>query len=266
MNILFLGDVVGKVGRKALLSELKKIKSTYSIDFTIVNCENITHGKGINKNHYLFVKSIGVDAITLGNHYHNKIEIDNFINTADILIRPLNLENYNLGLGSRVFKVNGKKISVTNLLCKTFMPEIGITSPKDSLENLINSDEEDVDLHIVDLHGEATGEKLSLAYYFDGKVSAFLGTHTHVQTNDFKILENGTAFISDVGMCGAYHSILGVDPNSVIKKTLLNEKSVFKINKKDSYIINGIVLHVDDETNKITSGELINLIEDEKRD
>ena len=121
-------------------------------------------------------------------------------------------------------------------------------------------------LLIVDLHGEATGEKLSLAYFFDGKVSAFLGTHTHVQTNDFKILDNGTAYISDVGMCGAYHSILGVDPNSVIKKTLLNEKSVFKINKKDSYIINGIVLHVDDETNKITSGELINLIEDEKRD
>lgn len=265
MNILFLGDVVGKVGRKALLSELKRLKEHYLLDFIIANCENITHGKGINKKHYDFVKSLGVNAITLGNHFHNKAEIDNFIEKADILVRPLNLESYNLGSGSKIFDIKNKKIRITNLLCKTFMPEIGITSPKDALEKLINEDDTKPDIHIVDLHGEATGEKLVLGHYFDGKITAILGTHTHVQTNDFKILNKGTAYISDVGMCGAYHSILGVDPNSVIKKILLNEKSTFIVDKKDSYILNGIILKIDDETNKVISGELINIIEDEKR-
>lgn len=257
MNILFFGDVVGKIGRKALLENLPILKKKYNADFVIVNAENITHGKGIIKKHYNFLRNIGVDAITLGNHYLNRISLNEFINEATSLIRPVNLIDYKLGLGSKVFKVNGINIRVTNVLCKNFM-NIECDDPVISLNNVIK-DTSEKEIHIVDLHGEATGEKESIAYYFDGKISAILGTHTHVQTNDLKILPKNTVYLSDVGMCGESISVLGFDCKSVIEKSILNKDGPFQINDNGKYLINGVFMKFNDSTLKAEKVELIKI-------
>lgn len=258
MKILFIGDVVGKIGRKALEEKLFEIKNTKQIDFIIVNGENISHGKGIIKKHYNFLRNLQVDVITLGNHYHNKSEIDSFITTADHLIRPINLINYNLGEGTRVFKCKNINIRITNLLCKSFM-NIDCNDPKDVLESLLNglNYPNNNEIHIVDLHGEASGEKQSISNYFDGKVSAFLGTHTHVQTNDLRVLPKGTLYITDVGMCGASDSILGFNKESVINKTLLNLNSPFKLDDDGNYIICGVIMDFLENSNKLIGYELL---------
>ena len=191
MKILFIGDIVGIVGRRMIHDHLNTFVEKYHIDFVIANAENATHGKGLIRHHYEELIDDGIDAITLGNHYDNKSEIRRYIDSADRLIRPLNLIHEYPGEGSILFEYNGITIRVTNLLGSAFMDE-NVNNPYYSLLELINN-EEKADIHIVDYHAEATGEKLCLAYALDGKVSAVLGTHTHVQTRDYQILENGTA-------------------------------------------------------------------------
>ena len=199
MKILFLGDIVGKVGRRTVTKNLEKLVKKYQVDFVIANGENTTHGKGLIEKHYYELLDAGIDCITLGNHYLSKDKLLDYIEDADALVRPLNISKRIGGEGSRLFEVNGVYIRVTNVLGTAFMKE-EVSSPYYSLKSLIDSLESEDSIHIVDYHAEATGEKMCFGYAFDGLVSAVLGTHTHVQTNDAKILENGTAFISDVGM------------------------------------------------------------------
>jgi metallophosphoesterase (TIGR00282 family) len=248
MKILFIGDVVGEVGRNAVAAVLPDLKIRENIDFTICNGENISHGKGIIKKHYDFLVDLGVNAITLGNHYDSKSEIEDFIVDSDRLIRPLNLIHSFPGEGSKVFDCNGKKIRVTNILCTAFMNK-DVSAPYQTLIELIKEDKSDI--HIVDLHGEATGEKQAIGYVFDGKITAILGTHTHVQTNDERLLPNGTAYISDVGFCGSSIGVLGFELNSVIDRTIYGKESRFNLLKDGDYIFNGVILDINDETNKV---------------
>lgn len=241
MKILFIGDVVGKIGRKALERELSTLKTFEQIDFTIINGENISHGKGIIRKHYDFLLSIGADAITLGNHYNSKSEVQRFIDSCDRLIRPANLIEDFPGEGSKVFLCKGKKIRVTNILCKAFMQE-EVNDPYTSLKDIVDGSSEEI--HIVDLHGEATGEKQGLGYAFDGKVTAILGTHTHVQTNDERILSLGTGFMCDVGMVGDLNGVLGFEKNSVINKTIFGQTAPFTLSDSGSYVLNAVVLDV----------------------
>lgn len=250
MKILFVGDVVGKVGREACRINIPLIKEKENIDFVIVNGENATHGKGLSKAHYELLLSFGADCVTLGNHYDSKNEIEVYIKQADKLIRPSNLVDYFPGEGSRVFSCNNKKIRVTNVLCSSFM-NLNVTNPYYSISEILKNDQSDI--HIIDLHGEATGEKQSLGYCFDGKVSAIIGTHTHVQTNDCRILPNGTAFMCDVGMCGSSIGVLGFEKESVINKTILGKTESFQMLKNGDYIFNAVILNIDDETNKVMS-------------
>ena len=249
MKILFLGDIVGKVGRRVVVNNLKKLVKKYQVDFVIANGENATHGKGLIEKHYYELLNAGVDCITLGNHYLSKDRILDFIEDADALVRPLNLSKRIGGEGSRLFSVNGVNIRVTNVLGTAFMKE-EVASPYYSLKSLIDTLQDEDSIHIVDYHAEATGEKMCFGYVFDGLVSAVLGTHTHVQTNDAKILENGTAFISDVGMCGAANGVLGFEKNSVIKVTMFGEKDRFGFDEQDQGLINGVVLTIDETTHK----------------
>lgn len=249
MRILFFGDIVGEVGRKAVLNNVEKLVKKYQIDFVIANGENATHGKGLIERHYLELIDGGVDCITLGNHYMSKNQILDYIDDATDLVRPLNLSKRIGGEGSVLFDVHGVYIRVTNILGEAFMNE-EVSSPYYSLKQLVDSCVDEDSIHIVDYHGEATSEKIAFAYAFDGVVSAVVGTHTHVQTNDARILENGTGFISDIGMCGDANGILGFEKHSVMNKTLFGEKSKFEIDVNGQQMINAVVIDIDELTKK----------------
>lgn len=238
--------MVGKIGRRILKEQIPNLVEKYQIDFVIANGENASHGKGLLHHHYQEIIDYGVDAITLGNHYDNKIEIRKYINHADRLIRPLNIIHSYPGEGSIVYDVEGITIRVTNLLGSAMMNE-AVNNPYYSLLELMSdADFEKTNIHIVDFHAEATGEKYCLAHALDGKVSAVLGTHTHVQTRDYRILEHGTAFISDVGMTGLYDGALGFDKDSVTKKIIYGEQSPFAIPDEGKGLLSAVVLDVDD--------------------
>lgn len=247
MNILFIGDVVGNPGRKVVKYFLNKYGDEY--DFVIANLENASHGKGLTRNHFLQMLEAGIDVVTLGNHYYAKKEIETFINDYDNLLRPNNLHKGTIGHGTDVYVCNGLNIRVTNLMGRVYMSD-PVDNPFDSLLEICENDNSDI--HIVDFHAEATGEKLSLGWAFDGKVSAILGTHTHVQTNDLRLLKNGTLYMSDVGMCGPYNGILGSTRENVIKKTWLGVPTIFGVeDNDDEYIFSACSITIDEDTKKI---------------
>jgi len=225
--------------------------SKYDIDFVIANGENATHGKGLNRNHYFELLDAGVDAITLGNHYMSKSEILRYIDNVDRLIRPYNLIKDFAGEGTVVFDVNGISVRVTNILGSAFMDEV-VNAPYYSILTIL-SEEEPATVHIVDFHAEATGEKQSLAYALDGKVTAVLGTHTHVQTNDAHILPQGTAFISDVGMTGFADGVLGSTKETVVNKLIYGQQSKFQTPDEGRGLFSAVVIEVDDNTGLSTN-------------
>lgn len=244
MKILFIGDIVGEIGRNIVSKKIPYFVEKYDIDFVIANGENATHGKGLNYNHYRMLINSGIDAITLGNHYDSKSEIKGYIDRVDRLIRPANLIKEFPGEGSVIFDVDGISIKVINILGTAFMGE-EVNNPYYSLLEELDS-EEKATINIVDFHAEATGEKMGFARAFDGKVSAVLGTHTHVQTNDARILPKGTAFITDVGMCGAYDSVLGFNVESVINKTIYGQDSKFQLDRTGPALFSAVVIDVDE--------------------
>lgn len=243
MNILFIGDIVGRIGRRIVKEKLPYFIQKYHIDFVIANGENATHGKGLIHRQYDELIDDGIDVVTLGNHYNAKSELSHYIDSVDRLIRPANLLNEFPGEGSAVYDVDGVSVRVTNILGSAFINE-EVNSPYYAMLQIL-SEEEPAMINIVDFHGEATGEKMCFALGFDGKVSAVLGTHTHVQTNDARILPLGTAFITDVGMCGLYEGVLGFEKESVIKKTLFGEASRFSTPDEGQGLFCGVVIDVD---------------------
>ncbi len=254
MKILFIGDIVGKIGRETVCNHLEEIINDYGIDFVIANGENATHGKGLSKEHMLNLLECGVDVITLGNHAFAKKDIMQFIDDYEELLRPYNLHDVFPGKGTNIFKFEDKEIRVTNLLGKVFM-NMEVKNPFDCLEEIVNNDHSDI--HIIDFHAETTGEKMALANAFDGKVSAILGTHTHVATCDNRLLKLGTAYQSDVGMVGAIDSILGCKKEQVIKKTWTGYPCVFEVQDEGECIFSASLLEINDYTNKVTKIERI---------
>ena len=243
MNILFIGDIVGRLGREAVKKNIPLLKRKYDIDFVIANGENITNGKGISPAHYAFLIENGVDCITLGNHYAHWNETYRILDNDDI-VRPLNLVQEKHGSGSRTFDCNGIKIRVTNLLGTNTTP-MEIEKPYGSVLDIICED--DSDIHIIDYHGEYTGEKKAFAYSLKNTVSAVLGTHTHVQTRDAQKLETGVLYITDVGMCGLYESVLGVEYNSVVSRIILEDDNArFKQKDHGDTLFSAVVLKFDD--------------------
>lgn len=249
MKILFIGDIVGRIGRRMIKDYLPGLIEKYNIDFVIANGENASHGKGLLRHHYLELIDSGIDVITLGNHYDSKKDLRGYIDRVDRLIRPLNLVNEYPGEGSAVFDVNGVSVRVTNLLGSAFMKE-EVNNPYYALMEYLDAVEDQSTIHIIDFHAEATGEKVCFGYALDGKASAVLGTHTHVQTRDYRILEGGTAFISDVGMTGLYDGALGFDKNTVVSKLMYGNQVKFDIPNEGKGVLSAVVLDVDEISGK----------------
>lgn len=257
MNILVVGDVYAQVGRAMLENNLKTLKEEYKIDFIIVNGENTTHGKSINEEHYNLLKNYGVNVITSGNHIWANNNVIKYIEKTEDLLRPLNYGHHQPGQGTIVVKCKNKKIRVTNLIGRAFMGKCD--NPYSYLEEIVRNDHKNnIDIHLVDFHAEATAEKIALAWEFDGKITALWGTHTHVQTNDARILPNKTAFISDIGMTGPYYSIIGANPEEVIHQEKTGLPAKFRP-ASGSGQFNGAIFMIDNKTNKVNNIITINI-------
>lgn len=254
MNILFIGDIVGSVGRQIVIEQLPMLKEKYALDLIIANGENSAHGKGITRKIYNQLLQCGIDMITMGNHTFSKNDIFMFIEEADRMVRPANMEPLDYGESTRVLHVLGKRVAITNLCGEVWMHNI-VDSPFACMEDVL--EEVDADIYLVDFHGETTSEKIAFTYNFAGRVAAVMGTHTHVQTADERIVD-GTAAICDLGMCGAYTSVLGRDVEEIITRFTTDEKTKFKIAEGPA-IFCGALVRIDDETNLATSIERIQI-------
>lgn len=254
MNILFIGDIVGSVGRECVHEWLPKLKAEYAIDLVVANGENAAHGKGITKKIYNQLLSYGIDVITMGNHTFSKNDIYQFIAEADRMVRPANMEPLDYGQHTTIVKVGEKRVAISNLSGDVWMHNV-VDSPFYCMEDILRDYE--ADIYLVDFHGEATSEKIAFAYQFAGRIQAVVGTHTHVQTADERIVY-GTAAITDLGMCGAYTSVLGRDVEEIITRFTTEEKTKFKIADGPA-IFCGAVVSIDDLSNRATKMERIQI-------
>lgn len=215
MKILFIGDIFGEIGREMAADYLHRLVKDHQIDFVIANVENTSHGKGLLKRHYDELQFLGIQAMTMGNHTFDKKELYDYIDEADKLIVPVNQPKVLPGVKSRIFNVLNKKVRVTNVLGSAFMDNRN-GNPFEVIDDYLGLSQ---DIHIIDFHGETTSEKIAFAHYVKDRVNgAVLGTHTHVQTADEKIIDGKLAFISDVGMTGPYMSAIGCDLDAIVTR------------------------------------------------
>lgn len=256
LRILFFGDVVGEIGMHALERELPRLRKSLSADFIIVNGENVCKGKGLTFKEYRALVDAGADCITLGNHYHGRDQIDDYIQKAGHLIRPLNLSTYYRGEGSATFEVDGYDVTVTNLLGRAFMKE-EVEDPISCFDKIL---EDSSHIHIVDYHAESTSEKAIFAEVFRGRVSAVIGTHTHVQTAD-ETIRGGTGFLSDVGFCGIKDGIIGYDPQSVVSSLVYHSGERFSIPEEGPSEIDFAIIDIDPDTGECKLLEAVRLLE-----
>ena len=226
MRVAFFGDIVGKTGRQKLESSLHQFVSSEKIDFVVVNAENATSGAGLSANHAEDLLNASVDCITLGDHAYDNKEIIPLLAHTKQIVRPINYSDDCPGQGWQIFSVNDKKILVLQVLGRVFMKK-KFLDPFPFLEDIFSQYKlgVNVDCIIVDIHAEATSEKMAVGHFCDGKASLVIGTHTHVPTGDTRILENGTAFQSDAGMSGDYNSIIGMDKAEPMRRFLKNQIS-----------------------------------------
>lgn len=260
IQILFLGDIVGPLGREGVRRYLLEHKAKDNIDFVIANGENTTHGHGLSYEHYKYLTDCGVDCLTSGNHFFNTPDCFKFGKEMTKAIRPYNLDKNAPGRGTAVFTLkSGTKIRVSNILGRTFIP-MTQSNPFYAMDEIINENDDDVKIHIVDIHAEATAEKRCIAEHIDGKVTAVIGTHTHVQTNDAKILRKGSFFLTDAGMNGAYDSSLGDDIAPSLYRTMTGMPTPMSVPRKGRILVNGCIIHVDEETGRACSFNLVNEI------
>lgn len=245
MNILFIGDIVGKTGRGAVLARLPFLKDKYQIDLTIANAENSAHGKGITEKIYKELLDAGVDVITLGNHAFSKSDIHQFIQSAKRMVRPLNLHPTDLGRGYVDIQVKSHMVRVANLCGAVFMDNI-VETPFIAMHKILETAQDKIVL--VDLHAEATSEKIAFVHMYKDRCAAVLGTHTHVQTADEQIID-GCAFISDVGMTGPFRSVIGRDVQEVLDRFSGSVSKTFTVASGDP-IFSAVVINLDDRTRR----------------
>ncbi len=249
MKILFIGDIVGKLGRQAVAKAWSEIKKKHDPDLIIANAENATHGNALGINAYHELKKIGINFFTLGDHAFKTKENLELLNQSNPdVIRPANYPPNVPGLGSQIIEVGSKKILIINLIGRVFM-KFDYDCPFRALSEILKSHEgEKLAAIIVDFHAEATSEKNALARYFDGSVSAIFGTHTHIPTCDDQILPKGTAFVSDAGMVGAKNSVIGVKIEPIIKMFLHQYKMPFEPAESGPAVFNSVLVEIDPKT------------------
>ncbi len=245
MNILFIGDIVAKPGRQVVNQQLGKLVKAHQIEFVIANGENTAGGLGITPGVLEELLTSGIDVITSGNHIWKRKEVSEIIEHQKLL-RPANYPDVTPGKGFNVYKVNNIQIAVLNIQGRIFMDPIDcpFSIADKALDKLKNAN-----IIIVDFHAEATSEKIAMGWYLDGKVTAVIGTHTHVQTSDGRILPGGTAYISDAGMTGSKSGVIGIKKEEIIKHFLTRMPFNYKSCKGDNYL-EGIVMEVDEKTGR----------------
>ncbi|MBU1998214.1 MAG: TIGR00282 family metallophosphoesterase [Candidatus Omnitrophota bacterium] len=248
MKILFIGDIVGRPGRDAVNKLLPLIRKEEGIGFVIANAENAVGGSGINQKVAQELFNSGVDVLTSGDHIWKKKEIFDIIGSEKRLLRPLNYPANAPGSGWGVFRVNEFiKVGVINLLGRVFME--ALECPFRTVSQAIEKISSETKIIIVDIHAEATSEKIALGWYLDGKASAVLGTHTHVQTADEKILPRGTAYITDVGMTGPYDSVIGRGKESVLSRFIDCIPCRFEV-AQDDIQLHGVIVDVAEDSGR----------------
>lgn len=257
MNILLIGDIVGEPGRDAIKHLLPQIKKDHNIDFTIANGENSAGGNGITPKIAEFLFNCGIDVITSGDHIWKNREIVKVLDMDSRILRPANYPSGAPGKGYSVYLTNkGDTIAVINLLGRVFMQPIDC--PFKSVSRILNEISEKTKNIIIDFHAEATSEKVAMGWHVNGKVSCLAGTHTHVPTRDAKILPNGTAYLTDLGMVGSQDSVIGVDKEAVLNRFLTQLPTRFEPAKENIWLF-GAVISINPDTGKATNIKTIDV-------
>ncbi|MBP9020885.1 MAG: TIGR00282 family metallophosphoesterase [Syntrophobacterales bacterium] len=257
MKILFVGDIVGKPGRRALRELMPVVVGRHEIDLTIVNCENAAGGFGITREVVDELLENNVQVLTTGNHVWDKKESEGFIDDYAHLLRPA---NYPPGVPGRGYTIvadgSGNKVGVINLMGRIFMRPIDC--PFRTAEAVVEKIRATAKVIVVDIHAEATSEKQAVGWFLDGKVSAVIGTHTHVQTSDNRVLTKGAAYITDAGMTGPLDSVIGVQKEKVLGSFLTGMAARFDVAKRDVHL-QGVILDVDEETGRSRTIERVDM-------
>ncbi len=248
MRILMVGDVFGKAGRRTFTKYTAQLRQEKNIDLVVVNGENAAHGKGLTQSTFSELLSGGADIVTTGNHVWDNRDVYAIIDSEPYLLRPANFPDGTPGRGFCVYPYRAKNIGVINLQGRVFMPPLDcpFTRAGEILRQLKN----ECDIILVDFHAEATSEKISLGFFLDGKVTAVVGTHTHVQTADERILPQGTAYITDLGMVGVLNSSIGLGIDSAIEKYLTCRSTKFDVPETGECIYCAAIIDIDNHTNR----------------
>lgn len=249
MNILVIGDIVGKPGRAIIKALLPRLQKEHDISFTIANAENAAGGRGITREIKDELLGAGIDVLTMGNHVWDNRSIFTFIDDEPRIIRPANYPGDCPGQGYHVYMAGfNKKIAVINASGRIYLPPMDC--PFQTVNYILEELNDTADYVLVDFHAEATSEKQAFGYYFDGRVTAVLGTHTHIQTADEKILPKGTAYITDMGMSGPIDSIIGMEKEPIIEKFLNGRPTRFEVAAGPAQM-QGVILRLDESSNQV---------------
>jgi 2',3'-cyclic-nucleotide 2'-phosphodiesterase len=254
MKILFLGDVMGRAGRRAISDNLSKLRDAWKLDFIVVNGENATGGMGLSAAHAKVLLEAGADCLTLGDHAFDQKDMLSFIEQEPRIVRPLNFSKQAPGKGARLFTArNGRKVLVTQALGQVFMKR-PFDDPFSALEPVLKTHPLGglAQAIIVDMHCEATSEKMAMGHWCDGRASLVVGTHTHVPTGDAMVLPGGTAYMTDAGMCGDYHSVIGMEKTEPLRRFITGmPKERFTPANNDA-TLSGVYVETDDRTGRAT--------------
>ncbi len=250
MNILVIGDIVGRPGRRAVKNLLPVLRQEFEIDFVIANAENASGGRGLTGDVMHELLFTGIDVLTMGNHVWDNKDIFRIIDDEPRLIRPLNYPGPCPGQGYHIYKAGfSTRIAVINASGRVFLPPLDC--PFVAVNEVLTEIEGKADIIIVDFHAEATSEKVAFGHYFDGRVQAVLGTHTHIQTSDERILPGGTAYITDLGMTGPYESVLGMKKELVLEKFLTGRPVRLEVASGKAQL-EGVLLTVDEDSYQVS--------------
>lgn len=260
LRILIVGDVCGRPGRNAFLKYVPEIKKQRGIDVVVVNGENSAGGKGITRSSLDSLYHAGADIVTAGNHIWDKREVLEFIDREPFLIRPANYPDGAPGRGYCIYPYKAKNIGVINLAGRAFMPPMDC--PFQKVDEILRQIKDECDIILLDIHAETTSEKMAMGWYLDGRVNCVVGTHTHIQTADERILPEGTAYITDLGMVGPWNSVLGVQTDRILEKFITCRPVRFDLAEGPN-VFSAVLLEIDDATNKTTAIERVLIREGE---
>ncbi len=262
LRIALFGDIVGNTGRDIFARHIATLRTQYKLDGVIINGENSANGKGVTPAIVEFLKQQGVDVVTTGNHIWDKKDIIPYIQNHDDIIRPANYPSSCPGKGFTIFSCKGYKVAVLNLMGRVFMRQ-QLDCPFKTADSLLTFIRSKTNIILVDMHAETTSEKLGLAYYLDGRVSGIVGTHTHVQTADERILPGGTGYITDMGMGGSLNSMIGLIKEPLISGFLDQMPVRHEVDTEPPYVLSGVVMTIDTTTGKTTHIERIYKVDTE---